>query len=191
MFWQPEKTQPPNPAAVSSGSRTISVDSQAPAQACNPGSWVPGLAFPQVTFSKSHNMQCISIARANSAGTRIETSFPLRNDSQAGRPAHLPPTSPVAHNRSIQNAFPKNTKEGSRRNRLVALCPPCCSHSRGNHLCAHNRDCEGDPKIAGGAGCTQAGLLSAGHENILQAPVSSRNLRRACSPPTGTGNPHL
>lgn len=111
-------------AASGSQRETWGAYSQAPQQASC--AWFGGSAshFPQVAFSKSHNILCVSVARADAARPRIETFLPRRNDSQAGRPASLSDNRLSHTTEHFKMPFPKNTKNTCKNPlRITYLCP--------------------------------------------------------------------
>lgn len=85
--------------------------SQAPPQASRAWFRASGFAFPRVAFSKSTNILCVSVARADAARPRIETFLPRRNDSQASRPASLSDNRLSHTTEHFKMPFPKNTKK--------------------------------------------------------------------------------
>lgn len=106
------------------GSFRLKGNTQAPQQA--PCAWFRGSAshFPQVAFSKSHNILCVSVARADAVRPRIETFLPRRNDSQAGRPASLSDNRLSHTTEHFKMPFPKNTKNTCKNPlRITYLCP--------------------------------------------------------------------
>lgn len=86
---------------------------------------VSGFAFPQVAFSKSNNILCVSVARADAARPRIETFLPRRNDSQASRPASSLPDNRLSHTTEhFKMPFPKNTKDTCKTHFVsLIFCP--------------------------------------------------------------------
>lgn len=111
-------------AASGSQRETWGAYSQAPQQASC--AWFGGSAsyFPQVAFSKSHNILCVSVARADAARPRIETFLPRRNDSQAGRPASLSDNRLSHTTEHFKMPFPKNTKNTCKNPlHITYLCP--------------------------------------------------------------------
>lgn len=106
---------------------------------------VSGFAFPQVAFSKSNNILCVSVARADAARPRIETFLPRRNDSQASRPASLPDNRLSHTTEHFKMPFPKNTKDTCKTHFVSLLFAPVggiCS-SR-NHIYARSRNGDDD-----------------------------------------------
>lgn len=110
-------------------------------------SWfrVSGFTFPQVAFSKSNNILCVSVARADAARPRIETFLPRRNDSQASRPASLPDNRLSHTTEHFKMPFPKNTKDTCKTHFVSLIFAPVggiCS-SR-NHIYARSRNGDDD-----------------------------------------------
>lgn len=147
---------PPSAKAASGSRETWGAYSQAPQQA--PCAWFRGSAshFPQVAFSKSHNILCVSVARADAARPRIETFLPRRNDSQAGRQAGLPlsPTTGCLTQLNISKCLflkiPKTLAKTHFVSLIFAPVGGICS-SR-NHIYARSRNGDDDPKNGMGAG---------------------------------------
>lgn len=150
----PQRCCCPSSAYVASGSwETWGLYSQAPQQASCAWFRASGFAFPQVAFSKSNNILCVSVARADAARPRIETFLPRRNDSQASRPASLSDNRLSHTTEHFKMPFPKNTKNTCKTHFVSLIFAPVggiCS-SR-NHIYARSRNGADNPKNGMGSG---------------------------------------
>lgn len=127
--------------------------SQSPQQTSCPWFTVSGFTFPQVAFSKSNNILCVSVARADAARPRIETFLPRRNDSQASRPASLPDNRPSHTTEHFKMPFPKNTKDACKPHFVsLSFAPVGGICSSRNYIYARSRSGDGSPKNGMGSG---------------------------------------
>lgn len=110
----------------------------------------PGTAFPQVTFSKSNNTLCVSVARANGARPRIETFLSSQQRLLCKQPSPpSPKTGCLTQPKRAKRFFLKisETMVRAKPIRIAPLCTPGAHlHGRRNYFSTRDRNSDDDPK---------------------------------------------